>query len=142
MKKYIPCSFLGLYILFSTTSVNYSQEAKLSEIVKLFIYFEDGLNNNSIDRFASYFSEKSFLSLLNGITGYYSANQCYYILKDFLSIYKPLSFKLTNIVTDSSNPFASGVLKYNSKGIKGSAIVFISLHFVNNKWRISQVTIN
>lgn len=121
---------------------NYSQNVKLSDVNKIFIHIEDGLNNNAVDKFAGYFSEKNFISLKNGNSGYFSANQSFYVIKDFLSIYKPISFKLTNIVTDSVNPFASGILKYNNNGIRGTAVVFISLQLVNNQWRISQITIN
>ena len=121
---------------------NYSQSVKLSDVNKIFIHIEDGLNNNAVDKFAGYFSEKNFISLKNGNSGYFSANQSFYVIKDFLSIYKPISFKLTNIVTDSVNPFASGILKYNNNGIRGTAVVFISLQLVNNQWRISQITIN
>lgn len=127
---------------FLNCSVSYSQDIKINDVSKIFIHFEDGLNNNAIDKFSSYFAEKSFISLKNGNSGYYSANQSYYVIKDFLSIYKPISFKLTNIVTDSTNPFASGVLKFNNNGIKGTAIVFISLQLIRNQWKISQITIN
>lgn len=139
MRKF-HCYFYLILFLFNY--LDYYPQEKLSEVNKLFIYFEEGLNNNTIDRFASYFSEKCFISLSNGASGYYSSNQCYYVLKDFLSLYRPISFKLTNIVTDTSNPFASGILKYNNKGIRGSAVVFISLLFLNNQWRIAQITIN
>ncbi|MEJ5351300.1 MAG: DUF4783 domain-containing protein [Melioribacteraceae bacterium] len=148
MKNIIEKVFCNSIILIFTLLIllpekeNYSQNVKLSDVNKIFIHIEDGLNNNAVDKFAGYFSEKNFISLKNGNSGYFSANQSFYVIKDFLSIYKPISFKLTNIVTDSVNPFASGILKYNNNGIRGTAIVFISLQLVNNQWRISQITIN
>lgn len=148
MKNIIEKVFCNSIILIFTLLIllsakeNYSQNVKLSDVNKIFIHIEDGLNNNAVDKFAGYFSEKNFISLKNGNSGYFSANQSFYVIKDFLSIYKPISFKLTNIVTDSVNPFASGILKYNNNGIRGTAVVFISLQLVNNQWRISQITIN
>ena len=148
LKNFIQKASCNLALIFFTllifiyTEENYSQNIKLTDVNKIFIHIEDGLNNNAIDKFATYFSEKNFISLKNGNSGYFSANQSYYVIKDFLSIYKPLSFKLTNIVTDSTNPFASGILRYNNNGIRGTAVVFISLQLVNNQWRISQITIN
>lgn len=138
LKKVI--SFL--YILLLLTNLVFSQDTKLDDVNKLFIKIEEGLNNNAVDKFANYFSNKNFISLSNGNSGYYSANQSYYVIKDFLSVFQPISFKLTNIVIDTTNPFASGILKYNNKGIRGTALVFISLQFIDNKWRISQITIN
>ncbi len=148
MKSFIENAFYNLTVIlftlliFSYASENYSQNIKIADVNKIFIHIEDGLNNNAVDKFAGYFSEKNFISLKNGNSGYFSANQSYYVIKDFLSIYKPISFKLTNIVTDSTNPFASGILRYNNNGIRGASVVFISLQLINNQWRISQITIN
>ena len=119
-----------------------SQDHKAQEAQKVFSSFEDGLSSGAVDKFSNYFCEKNYLSLSNGITGYYSSNQSYYVLKDYLSIYKPISFKLINIVTDTSTPFASGVLRYSSNGIRGTASVFVSLQHIDSKWHISQITIN
>lgn len=129
------------WMLLGTSRLN-AQESKSKEAQKVFAGFEDGLSKGTVDKFSNYFSEKNYLSLTNGITGYYSSNQSYYVLKDFLSVFQPLSFKLVNIVTDTSMPFASGVLRFNSKGIRGSANVFISLQQIDNKWHISQITVN
>ncbi len=143
-KKSFSVIYYILVLSFSglITSHYYSQDIKGNEVTKLFIRFEEGMNNSAVDKFSNYFSEKNFISLKNGTSGYYSANQSYYVIKDFLRIYQPISFKLTNIVTDSNNPFASGLLKYNNNGIRGTALVFISLQMINNKWKISQITIN
>lgn len=128
-------------ILFTPLTV-ISQEQKSREAEKLFIKIEDGLNSGAVDKFSNFFSGKNFLSLSNGNNGYYSANQSYYVIKDFFSVYQPVSFKLTNTVTETTSPFASGTLRYNNKGIRGTAMVFISLQYSDNQWRISQITIN
>jgi hypothetical protein len=129
-------------IIFCYTVNLSAQESKSKEAQKVFSSFEDGLSKGAVDKFSNYFSEKNYLSLISGVTGYYSSNQSYYVLKDFLSIYQPLSFKLVNVVSETSTPFASGVFRFNSRGIRGSANVFISLQFSDNKWHISQITVN
>lgn len=120
----------------------FAQEQKEREAHKVFLRIEEGLNTSAVDKFSNYFGDKNYISLANGTTGYFSANQSYYVIKDFLSIYQSVSFKLTNIVTETSTPFASGSLKYNNKGIRGIATVFIALYSMDNQWRISQITIN
>jgi len=120
----------------------FAQESKSKEAQKIFLRIEEGINTGAVDKFSNYFSAKNYFSFNGGTTGYYSANQSYYVIKDFLSIYQTISFKLTNIVTDTATPFASGNLRYNNKGIRGNAIVFISLQLIDNNWRISQITIN
>ncbi len=132
---------IAAVLFFSAAQFN-AQDHKAAEVHKVFVSFEDGLSSGAVDKFSNYFCEKNYLSLNNGITGYYSSNQSYYVLKDFLSVYQPISFKLINIVTDTSTPFASGILRYSSRGIRGTANVFVSLQHIDNEWRISQITIN
>ncbi|KAF0151055.1 MAG: hypothetical protein FD143_2288 [Ignavibacteria bacterium] len=119
-----------------------AQEAKSKDAVKLFIKIEDGIGTGSVDKFSNYFSQRNYLSFTNGAAGYYSANQSYYVIKDFLSVNRPISFKITNMVTETATPFAAGTLKYISNGIRTAATVFISLQMIDNQWRISQITIN
>lgn len=109
---------------------------------KIFIQFEEGLNSGNLELFSTFFDEKTYVSLVNGYTGYLSSSQTYYVLKDFLAIYEPLSFKLSSKVTGTSSPFASGVLRYSVRGIRSSAMVFISLKKSDDRWVISQITIN
>lgn len=119
-----------------------AQESKLKEIQKVFARIEEGIESNSIDKFANYFSSRNYLSLIGGTAGYYSSNQTYYVIKDFFSINQPLTFKITNVVTDPTSPFAAGSLRYINRGIRNTATVFISLQWTDHHWRISQITIN
>ena len=132
---------LQLLLLLLVASAN-AQDIKPKEAVKLFARIEDGIGSGSVDKFSNYFSQRNYLSFTNGAAGYYSANQSYYVIKDFLSVNQPISFKITNMVTETTTPFAAGTLKYISKGIRTTATVFISLQLIDNQWRISQITIN
>jgi hypothetical protein len=120
----------------------YSQDLKIKEAQKVFSRIEDGISTGSVDKFSNYFHSRNYLSLKDDATGYFSFNQAYYVIKDFLSVHQPIGFKLTNIVTDTSSPFAAGNLRYYHKGVRGNATLFISLQWMDNQWRISQITIN
>jgi hypothetical protein len=132
----------AFFILTFSSERIFTQDNKSHDAGQLFVKIEEGLNSSAVDKFSKYFSNKNYISLINGSNGYYSANQSYYVIKDFLSVFQPVSFKISNNVIDTNNPFASGVLKYNNKGIRGAATVFITLQFIDNQWRISQITIN
>lgn len=134
---------LFMILIFSCLLQNSSaQDIKTKEAQKIFLRIEDGISSASVDKFSNYFHSRNYLSLKDGAAGYFSNNQAYYVIKDFLSVHQPVGFKLTNIVTDSTSPFAAGTLRYYSKGIRGTAMVFISLQWIDNQWRISQITIN
>ena len=140
--KRISGLFVFLIVLQSLHLQMQAQENHNKEAQKIFSRFEEGMTTGAVDKFSKYFASRTYLSFINGVSGYYSFDQSYYVVKDFLSINLPISFKLTNVITETSTPFAFGTLKYISSGIKGSATVFISLQYINKNWLISQVTIN
>jgi hypothetical protein len=137
-KRYIT---FGIILLVFPAWI-FAQETKPKDAVKVFIKIEEGIGSGSVDKFSNYFSPRNYLSFTNGAAGYYSANQSYYVIKDFLSVNQPISFKITNMVTETATPFAAGTLKYISRGIRTIATVFISLQLSDNNWRITQITIN
>ncbi len=109
---------------------------------KVFEKFEAGLSIGDVSKFSSFFGDKTYISLANGTAGYYSSNQAYYVLQDFLLFYKPSNFRITHSVTNSDNPFSSGEMKYFSNGMRGTAQVYVSLKMESGFWHISQITIN
>lgn len=144
MNETMKCisKYIVLFVLLIYTQTFLGQENKHKEALKIFQRIEEGINDNSVDKFANYFSQRNYLSLNNSSVGYFSFNQSYYVLKDYLSIYQPISFRLNNILTETTNPFAAGTFKYINKGVRGTAIIFIALQWSENQWKISQITIN
>jgi hypothetical protein len=120
------------------------KEQKLTGDVPRVIFskIEEGFAFRDINKFSQNISSQTYLSLPNGITGYYSATQVFYILQDFSRIYKPVSFRFLTINDRTDNPYASGYYRYESKGVRGTAQVYISLKLFGNSWKISQITIN
>lgn len=101
---------------------------------------ENGLSSGNVTLLSQHFSSQNYLSLSNGIKGYFSSNQTYYILQDLFKINKPVQFRFTNVVANK-NPYATGVLTYENKNRKETAQVFISLEYSGSQWTISQLTI-
>ncbi len=52
---------------------------------------------------SKYFGQQTYFSFSNGINGYYSNNQAFYVLEDFFKLYKVTSFKFDYIKTDKNN---------------------------------------
>lgn len=148
MKKILNIVFISIVFSLSIDAASgYIQQDTVlqknsKEILELFKNIENGINSSNIDIFSASFSEKTYISLISGNSGYYSPGQSYYVLRDFLNSNKPFSFKLISMVSHSSSPFASGVLRYSVRGIRKQAMVFISLRYAGDHWRIAQITIN
>lgn len=140
-------------LLFSLLAVNnFGQDAKFfnkldsnqrQAITKnIFDEIETGMSSGRASTITSFLSGQTYLSLSNGVNGYYSSNQAYYVLDDFFKIYKVISFKLQSINTDENVPFATGYYYFDHRGKRGTARVYISLSKFGKNWKISQLTIN
>ena len=108
----------------------------------IFQEIENGIIEGDISKIARYFSPKPYFSFSNGVTGYYSSNQAYYILEDFFNIYKVISFKFDHKKNDGSVSYATGIYYYESGGKRDSAQVYVTLSKLGDNWFITQISIN
>lgn len=108
----------------------------------VFDEIETAINSGDVSVLSRYLSSQTYFSLTNGINGYYSSNQAYYVLEDFFKVYRITKFKLNNVRTGISNPYATGTYYFDYRGRRSSAQVYISLTRSGSNWNISQLTIN
>lgn len=108
----------------------------------IFDEIETAIRNADIVTISRYLGPQTYFSLTNGINGYYSTNQAFYVLEDFFKIYRVTKFKFDTIRAGSSNPYATGTYHYDNRGRRNSAQVYISLTKTGKNWNISQLTIN
>lgn len=143
-----------IYIIISLFffSVNFPQQNNLlpkkeksykeQKETEIFQDLENNIREANIVGISKYFGQQTYFSLSNGISGYYSANQAYYVLEDFFKIYKVTSFKFDHIKTDKNTSYATGKYGYENKGKRSIAQVYISVKKIGNNWNITQLTIN
>lgn len=108
--------------------------------LQIFSDIERTFSSGNISLISSYFPSQIYLSLSNGVNGFYSGNQAYYILQDFFQLYQPINFKFTQR-SDTDNGFATGIFTFENRNKKGTAQVFISIEYSGAKWKISLITI-
>jgi len=111
-------------------------------IKNVFDEIEIGISTDKTSSISRFLSGQTYLSFSNGVNGYYSSNQAYYILEDYFKIYRVISFKLQSIKTEENVPYATGIFYFDHRGKRGAARVYISLNKSGNNWKISQLTIN
>lgn len=108
----------------------------------VFDEIETAIKNGDVVTISRYLGPQTYFSLTNGINGYYSANQAFYVLEDFFKIYRVTKFKFDNVKTGTSNPYATGTYHFDNRGRRSFAQVYISLTKTGKNWNISQLTIN
>ena len=147
MKKYIYIIIilLPLSVLFSQTSdLTRKTETKTNTQQEELIFkeIESGVKEGNVERISKYFGQQTYFSFSNGTNGYYSSNQAFYVLEDFLKLYRVTSFKLDHIKSDNNHSYATGKYNYDNKGQRSSAKVYISIKKIGTNWIITQFTIN
>jgi hypothetical protein len=112
-----------------------------SSRAQIFRKVEQGLQNNSVDKFRKELGEIVSMTMSSGEHGYYSANQAVSVLVGYFSEHRLVSFKFSRIHEKDSAPYATGRFIYVQKGIQKSAQVYISLTQQDSRWVISQFNI-
>jgi len=121
-------------------NINTNSNIKVQTII--FKDIESGINSNDVKKISKYFSPQPYISLLNGVNGYYSSNQAYYILEDFFDSYRVLSFNTDETKTDESVSYAKGEYYFEKKGKRQVAHLYVTLNKSGSKWQITQISIN
>jgi hypothetical protein len=103
---------------------------------------EESIANAQISAIYHYLSSQIYLSFLNGVSGYYSSNQAYYVLENFLKEYKVTSFSFDNIKLNTLTPLATGTYYYEHKGNRSEAKMYLTLKLTGKSWQITQIAIN
>ncbi len=111
-------------------------------IANVFEEIESLVKDGNVSGLSKYLGVQTYFSLSNGVNGYYSPNQAFYILEDYFKFYKVTAFKFNYISKDKSNPYATGIFSFDNKGKRNSAKVYIALKKIGDRWNITQLTIN
>ncbi|MCO6473168.1 MAG: DUF4783 domain-containing protein [Melioribacteraceae bacterium] len=117
-----------------------SAQDKTSEINFILNKAHNGIEKTNVSLFSDYLNSRVYISLSDGTKGYFSANQSYYIIQDFLIGINPIKVSFETASEESENPVAFGDIEYVSSGKKNKLKLFISMEFFHDKWRITHIS--
>jgi len=121
---------------------NLSTNNKIKTQSIVFNDIESGIQINDVEKISKYFSPQPYISLINGVNGYYSSNQAFYILEDFFNTFKVVSFKMSETKNDDLVSSGKGDYYFEKKGKREVAHLYVTLSKSGNKWQITQISIN
>lgn len=130
----------NLFIIFFFVTAFYPLNENENEINLIFARFESGIKNANVEEFFADLDSEIYLSIRKGVSGYFSSNQSYYLINDYLREYNPISFNIYRKENSGDFPFGYGSFFYKRKGVRGNSKVFISLRKSESGWKISQIT--
>lgn len=140
---FVALSGAVTYVHPQSPKMQFRDQKPILELPKtIFNKIEEGIALKDIEKFSQFLGSQTYLSLPGSPANYYGSSQAFYILQDYFRIYKPINFRFLTINEKSDNPYASGYYRFESKGVRGTAQIYISLKLIGNNWKISQITIN
>lgn len=139
----LPVSVLFSQGKLDNTDVNEDIAQELStnrdSYKKIFYAIEKGINESNVGLFSGFFDKQVYINLRNAENGYFSASQVYFILENFLTAHKPLSFSFSTYGSTDDIPFATGRGIFRHKGNKELFQIYIALIKLNGKWVIDKI---
>ena len=152
MKRFSKILFI-LLLFISFSIINLAQGTKQEKDINnqegdasagaAFEKIESSIAAGNVEMLSGYFSSQMYLSLSNGISGYYSSNQAYYVLEDFFKNYRVMDFKFNNVKNgEEDNVYATGLYNYILNEKRETAQAYVSIKLTGKKWKITQLTIN
>ncbi|MBU2636470.1 MAG: DUF4783 domain-containing protein [Bacteroidetes bacterium] len=107
----------------------------------IFTAVEKGIDEGDVDVFSNYFGNRVYVNLPSGESGYFSANQAYYILKNYIGVRKPLGFSFTTLGEADQIPYATGRAAFRFKGNREFTQVYVALAKSDGKWVIDKINL-
>jgi len=112
-----------------------------TEHKRVFDTVRSGLVSGQISSFSEHMGAQVYVNLRGGESGYFSANQAYYLLENYVKTRKFSNFEFNTTGEDEATPYATGTAGFDHKGSQENAQVYVSLSEVGDRWVISQIKI-
>lgn len=107
----------------------------------VFSLVQKGIQNEDVEVFSGCYASQVNVSLRELESGYYSANQAQYVLKNFFGARRVVTFKLSTVVVDEVSPYATGAGSFVYQGKREVLQVYVGLTRAGHQWMISQFNV-
>lgn len=107
----------------------------------VFELVEGALEAGNIGALSQHLGTQVFLNLRGGESGYYSANQAYYVLENYFKNRRLVQIEFTTMSESEATPYATGRAAFNVKGSREHAQIYLSLTMVGERWVVTQINV-
>lgn len=102
---------------------------------------QQSIAKGDFDELTRHFGRHIYLNIRSIESGYYSANQAQFVVQNFFTVHKPISFSFTTYGESGGSPYATGRGSINVKGNREYIQVYVSLVKQKDRWVISQFNV-
>jgi Domain of unknown function (DUF4783) len=123
---------------FSTICQEQKGGDKSGEREKIIRDVETGIVKNDVKSFTRYFDKNIYITLREGETGYFSANQAVYVLQNYFESHRFLRFTFSKVNVTDVPLYATGGGTFLSKGSQEQVQIYITVSHVKSGYVITQ----
>lgn len=107
----------------------------------IFAAIQSGILSGNAEAFSRYFGKQVSVSLRGRESGYFSSNQAFYIIQDYIGARHTVSFRFTTVDDHEPSVYATGGGTFLRRGMKEIFQVYVALSKDDNGWTISQLNV-
>lgn len=115
--------------------------AKQRVQTKILDEIQNGISKGDAAIFSPHFGSQVYISLKGSEGSYYSANQALYVLQNFFSSHRPISFAFSTQGEAEEIPFATGRGYFNARGVRESVQIYVSLTQHDGRWVVAEFNV-
>lgn len=112
-----------------------------SEFEKLTRKIEKYITESSVGELTNFLGEQVLIKVPGIEEGIYSSGQAATILRNYFSINAPIKATLQGVNKSNSNPYISGKLYVQSKGVRESLQIYLSFSSQDSKFELTRINI-
>lgn len=102
---------------------------------------QNGLREGEILNFSGHFARQVYISLRGAESGYFSSNQTFYILREYLRTHRPISVAFTSTGDRDGMRYATGSAAVMYRGRRENLQIYVALSFLDGRWVITQFNV-
>ncbi len=102
---------------------------------------QNGISKGDAAILSPHFGSQVYISLKGSEGSYYSANQALFVLQNFFSLHRPISFAFSTRGESDEIPFATGRGYFNARGVRESVQIYVSLTQYEGRWVVAEFNV-
>jgi hypothetical protein len=127
-----------VFFIFFAAGQEQKNTDKTAQREKVIRDVETGILQNDVKSFSRYFDKNIYITLREGETGYFSANQAVYVLQNYFESHRFLRFTFSTVNIADTPLYATGGGIFISKGSQENVQIYITVSNVRGGYVITQ----
>jgi len=129
---------LALFLVVDGAGQEKKEPEKTDAKEEIFRAVENGILQSDVKSFSRYFDRNIYITLRDGETGFFSANQALYVLQNYFESHRFVRFTFSTTNTAEAPLYATGGGTYISRGSQEHVQIYLTVSHIKGGYVITQ----